>query len=115
MILLSGITVRDELKQRIKSEVASLLVPPKLVILQIGSNEESNIYINQKKKFGESVGIMVVHKVCEDDVNEDEFISIIEGFNKDSAVTGIIVQLPIPKNLNKSKILNPKFQISLNI
>jgi methylenetetrahydrofolate dehydrogenase (NADP+)/methenyltetrahydrofolate cyclohydrolase len=106
MILLSGIQVRDKLKERLKIKVASLDVLPKLVIFQVGENKESDIYINHKKKFGEELGIVVEHKKFPDDVKEDEVVGVIQSYNKDSKVGGIIVQLPMPKHLNRSKILN---------
>lgn len=106
MILLSGIQTRDFLKERLVEEIGLLAVKPKLVILQIGDNEESNVYIRQKKNFGESMGVVVEHKKFPVDVKEEEVIETIESDNKDSGVGGIIVQLPIPKNLNLSRILN---------
>jgi methylenetetrahydrofolate dehydrogenase (NADP+)/methenyltetrahydrofolate cyclohydrolase len=106
MILLSGIQVRDRLKEQLKKEVASLDVLPKLVILQIGDNKESDIYINQKKNFGEELGIEVEHKKFEENTKEKDLIEKIQQYNKDNSVGGIIVQLPIPKHFNQSKILN---------
>ncbi|MDQ5969090.1 MAG: Bifunctional protein FolD [Patescibacteria group bacterium] len=106
MILLSGIQTRDFLKERLVEEIGLLPVKPKLVILQIGDNEESNVYIKQKKNFGEKLGIVVEHKKLSSDVKEQEVIDIIDRDNKDNEVGGIIVQLPIPKNLNISNILN---------
>lgn len=106
MILLSGIQVRDELKKQLAEKVISLKNMPRLVILQIGDNQESNLYIGQKKKFGEELGIVVEHKKFPDDVKEDEVVAVIQSYNKDSKVGGIIVQLPMPKHLNQSKILN---------
>lgn len=106
MILLSGIQTRDFLKERLVEEIGFLPVKPKLVILQIGDNEESNVYIKQKKNFGEKLGIVVEHKKLSSDVKEQEVIDIIDKDNKDNEVGGIIVQLPIPKSLNISNILN---------
>jgi len=106
MILLSGIQVREALKNQLKETTSLLDILPKLVILQIGDNKESDIYIKQKKKFGQELGIVVEHKVYREDIKESEIITEIESYNKDNEVGGIIVQLPIPKQLNRSKILN---------
>ena len=106
MILLSGIQVREALKNQLKETTSLLDILPKLVILQIGDNKESDIYIKQKKKFGQELGIIVEHKVYKEDIKESEIIAEIESYNKDNEVGGIIVQLPIPKQLNRSKILN---------
>ncbi len=106
MILLSGKETRDFLKKQLLEEVGGLLIKPKLVIFQIGDNEESNVYIKQKKIFGESLGIEVVHKKFPDDVGEDELINNIEAYNQNEKISGIIFQLPVPKNINLHKILN---------
>lgn len=106
MILLSGIQVRDELKKQLAEKVVSLKNMPRLVILQMGDNQESNLYIGQKKKFGEELGTVVEHKKLPDDIKEDEVVAVIQSYNKDNKVGGIIVQLPMPKHLNQSKILN---------
>jgi len=106
MILLSGIQVREALKKQLKEATSLLVVLPKLVILQIGNNKESDIYIRQKKKFGQELGIIVEHKVYEENTKEGEIVAEIESYNKDEKIGGIIVQLPIPKHLNCSKILN---------
>ena len=74
--------------------------------MQVGDNNESNIYIEQKKKFGLEIGVEVEHKKCDVNINEDELVKIIEKYNEDSGVGGIIVQLPIPENLDCSRILN---------
>lgn len=106
MILLSGKETQEQLKKQLKNEVAVLDVSKKLVILQVGNNNESNIYINQKKKFGEEVGILVEHKRFEEKIKEADLIGVIEVCNKDKDVGGIIIQLPIPKHLDQSKIFS---------
>lgn len=106
MILLSGIEAQGFFKEELMKEIGFLIKKPKLVILQIGDNEESNVYIRQKKNFGEKIGVMVEHKKFSIDVKEEELIETITHNNNDNEVSGIIVQLPIPKNLNLSNILN---------
>ena len=106
MILLSGKEVRESLIRGLKEKIGRFQKIPKLVILQIGDNEQSNVYIKQKKKFGEDLGVIVEHRKCPNDIGENEVIELINSYNKDSEVGGIIIQLPISKNLNQSKILN---------
>jgi len=106
MILLSGKEVQDDIKKKLKEKIGGLTSVPKLVIIQVGENEQSGIYINRKKKFGEELGITVEHKKFQEAVTEEEIIQEIEKDNQDESVGGIIVQLPIPKNLNLSRVLN---------
>jgi methylenetetrahydrofolate dehydrogenase (NADP+)/methenyltetrahydrofolate cyclohydrolase len=109
MILLSGKTVRDELKKQLSERVGRLSSVPELAIIQIGVSPESYTYVEQKKKFGQSVGINVRHLLFDEDVAEEVIISKIEELNHLPEIGGIIVQLPIPKNLNKRKILDSIF------
>lgn len=106
MKILSGIIVRDALKEKLIKKINSLKVIPRLVILQVGQKEESNIYIKQKKNFGQSLGIEVEHQIFPDNVTEDDLISFIKKLNDNQKVCGIILQLPIPKTLNSSRIIN---------
>lgn len=109
MILLSGKTVRDELKKQLSERVGRLSSVPELAIIQIGVSPESYTYVEQKKKFGQSIGINVRHLFFDEDVAEEVIISKIEELNHLPEIGGIIVQLPIPKNLNKRKILDSIF------
>ncbi len=106
MLLLSGKEVQEYLKGELKKKIEYLGVVPKLVILQIGDNEQSNVYIKRKKKLGEELGVTVEHKKFEENIEEENLLKNIEKYNQDKTVGGIIVQLPVPKNLNKPDILN---------
>lgn len=78
----------------------------KILIINIGSNDSSRIYINQKVKLCEAIGIEVIVVNLEAKVTTDDVIKIIENGNKDPLISGIFVQIPIPKNLEKDRILN---------
>ncbi len=106
MIILSGKTVRDELKIKLLEEIKRLPSVPELVIIQVGNNPDSIAYITQKKIFGESLGIPVHHKSFKEECSEGEILESIRVFNKDICVTGIIVQLPLPKHINQRKVLD---------
>lgn len=105
-MILSGLTVRDILKDKLISKISTFSSVPELAIIQIGDNLESDTYINQKKKFGQSIKIPVHHFKFEESDSEGKIISQIEKLNDLNKIGGIIVQLPIPKNLNRQKILN---------
>ncbi len=108
MKLLEGKTIRDEIKKDLEIQIKALKqrgILPALLIIQIGHNPASNIYIQNKKEFGSTIGVNIIHKKFKEDITEKEILDYIEEINNDSDVHGIIVQLPIPNNLNKSNIL----------
>lgn len=111
MILLDGKKLRDMTADRLKDEVAeavstSGVSQPQLAILQVGDLAESNSYIAQKKLFAEKIGAKVLHIVHPDKISEDDLIAEIQKLNRDEKVHGIIVQLPIPAELNKQNIID---------
>ncbi len=79
---------------------------PKMVIIQIGDLEESNTYIKNKKMFGIKIGAIIEHKKYLAKVSEKEVMSDIKRYNADPNVHGIMVQLPIPNNLDSTEILD---------
>ncbi len=85
---------------------AKYSITPGLCIILVGDNFASTVYVKNKIKKAQSLGIEV-HKVhLETQVSEDELIKVIQKFNLDPSVHGIIVQLPLPEHINKNKVLN---------
>lgn len=105
-LILDGIIARKQHERELSSFVSKLVRKPKLVIVQIGDDEGSNLYIKQKKKCGITVGIDVEHEKVNSDIVFDELKKIIEQKNTDESVSGIIVQLPIPAHLEKQKVID---------
>jgi methylenetetrahydrofolate dehydrogenase (NADP+)/methenyltetrahydrofolate cyclohydrolase len=109
--ILDGKKVRDSLAEKLREKIAKLGKKPKLVIFQVGNDERSSTYIRQKKIFGEKMGFSVEHIQFDTNIEENEFISKIGEKNADENVTGIIVQMPLPENLNPVRItdaISPK-------
>lgn len=102
--ILSGLVVRDALRETLADEVRQFSVAPKLVIIQVGDREDSNVYIKQKVKFGESIGALVLHKNLDEEITEDKLKKEIEIYNTDNSVSGIIVQLPLPLHIDRMVI-----------
>lgn len=105
MKIIDGKRIQESIRAELNKRVEGLSIKPTLVIIQIGDNSASNIYIQNKKKFGLTVGIEVTHKKYKEDVSEKELLNDIGIFNNDASIHGIIVQLPIPKHLNQRIIL----------
>ena len=110
-MILDGKALRDKIAEELKAEVEKLDQKPELVIFQIGDVAQSNTYIGQKVKYGEKIGVVVNHKRLPEDVPQHELIKEIQLENENENVNGIIVQLPIPKHLDKdeaAEAIDPK-------
>lgn len=106
MKILDGKKVRDIISLKIKDELNKIKAKPKLVIIQVGDDERSTIYVRQKKIFGEKLGFEVEHINLDKDIKEEDLISKIEVLNSEETVNGIIVQLPLPKSFDVYKVLD---------
>lgn len=104
--ILYGKPVREELKETLKNKVSSLSKVPVLTIVQVGNRDDSNVYIKNKQKFGEEIGVKVILKKYGDNISEMDLINEIRTINKDDSVDGIIVQLPLPGGFNSEKIID---------
>ena len=110
MKILDGKTVRDYIANKIKIELTRFKAKPKLVIIQVGNDERSSVYVKQKKIFGEKLGFEVEYIQLDKPkgdikVFERDIISRIESFNSNKFINGIIIQLPLPKNIDPLKII----------
>ena len=113
MILLSGIEIRNNKRDNLRSKIEGIkkkyddkFTPPTLVIFQIGDNTSSVVYIEQKKKFADYIGAQVLHIKLPELIEERDVIEEINNYNIDDTVHGIIVQLPLPKHLSVHNITN---------
>lgn len=91
---------RDENESEIKKIISSNSLELKLVIVQLGNDASSNSYINSKLKACDRCGIKTELLKFEINTTQDELLRIIEKLNKDSSVTGILVQFPLPTHIN---------------
>lgn len=110
-LILDGKIVRDQIAESLNSQISLLTSRPKLVIIQVGDNPESNTYIGQKIKFGEKVGAPADLIKFPQTATQNQVASKIIELNKDKEVHGIIVQMPIPQSLDKDaliELINPK-------
>jgi methylenetetrahydrofolate dehydrogenase (NADP+)/methenyltetrahydrofolate cyclohydrolase len=106
MKILDGKKVRDFIAEKIKLKLKKLGEKPKLIIIQVGDDERASVYVKQKKNFGEKLGFFVEHILFDKKISEEELISRIEFLNSDKTTNGIIVQLPLPKNIDTLKIVD---------
>ena len=106
MIILDGKSIKNQILDNIRLEVIKLKDRPKLVVIQVGDDPASGVYVNQKKKMAKYVGYNFEHIKLPESVLEDEVIEIIDKLNEENGVDGILVQMPLPNHLNSKIIQN---------
>ena len=114
-LLLDGKKLADELKQEIANEVSSIVSsgkrPPHLAAILVGNDGGSETYVGHKVKSCEQVGFQSTLLRFANTVTEEEILKEVEKLNKNAAIDGFIVQLPVPKHIDADKIImaiNPK-------
>jgi len=109
MILIDGKKIAAELREELKKEVSSLKTKynkvPGLSVILIGDLTPSQIYVKNKEKFANEVGLKSEVIKYPDSVKEKVILDKISELNNDDSVSGILVQLPLPKHINKQKII----------
>ena len=103
--IINGILVRDSKEKELLEKIEKLDTKLTLVVISVGDNQASKIYINAKEKMAKRIGYNFIN-LHFDYIEEKSLIKKIKDLNDDFKVTGIIVQLPLPDYLNKNKILN---------
>lgn len=104
--IMDGKDLSIKIKDELKSEINSFISKPSLVVIQVGVDAASDVYVSSKKKAALEVGIDFKHLKYEENITEDILIDKINELNKDNNVDGILVQLPLPKQINEKKIIN---------
>lgn len=106
--IIDGKQIASEVKSQLKAEVEILKekgIFPSLAVILAGDNPASQIYVKNKIKSCEEVGIKSLSFTFDSSVTEQQLIETIEALNDDKTVDGILVQLPLPKGLNEEKVL----------
>lgn len=104
--IMDGLTISLKIKEEIKKEIINNKYTPTLCVIQIGDNKASNVYIKNKMKACEDVGIKFEHIKFNETISEELVINEIKRLNNDISVNGILVQLPLPQGFNEGNIIN---------
>ena len=109
MFKIDGKKVAAELRSELKKKVAELKskhnTVPVLTVILVGEDTESKIYVKNKEKFAKEVGMNSEALRYPADLEEKTLLNKIEELNKDDNVSGILVQLPLPKHIDKRKVI----------
>ena len=97
--------LRKSLKQRIDKRLANGLRNPGLAVILVGNDPASEVYVRNKRKGCEEVGIESTAYDLAADTSEEKLLSLIDELNENSAIDGILVQFPVPEHINTETII----------
>ncbi len=112
--LIDGKAIAAQIKEELKEQVTALKEQGRevsLAVIQVGEDKASSVYVNNKKKACEYIGIRSLSYHLPEEVSEEELLKLINTLNQDDAVNGILVQLPVPKHIDEDRVIkaiNPK-------
>lgn len=105
-MLIDGKKIRNEKIQELKNSLKGINEKLGLAVVQVGEDAASSVYVKQKEKLALELGYKFIHEKLDEKINEDELIQIVNKLNNDDSIHGIIVQLPLPKHIDETKVIN---------
>ena len=106
--LIDGKRISQEIKDELKEKVASYKAEGKeiaLAVIQVGNDPASSVYVRNKKRACEYIGIRSLSYELPEETTEEELLVLIDKLNKDDSVNGILLQLPVPDHIDDNKII----------
>ncbi len=105
-IILDGKKLRDKIFENLKQKLNNMSEKPTLAVILVGDDPASQIYVRNKKKTAENLGIYSIVINYPADISENILLDKIQELNNDNKITAILVQLPLPKHIDKFKIID---------
>ena len=109
-VLMDGKSLSNKIRKQIKDEVefikGEIGLVPGLAVVLVGEDPASQIYVRNKEKACEEVGFTSRKIVLPENIIEEELLSVIDELNNDNTIHGILVQLPLPKHIDKDKVID---------
>jgi methylenetetrahydrofolate dehydrogenase (NADP+)/methenyltetrahydrofolate cyclohydrolase len=103
--IIDGKAIAAEIENEVAAEIKERGLKPRLDVVLVGENEASKVYISRKSVACERVGIKSVQHRLAEGTTEPQLLELVERLNNDPEVTGILVQLPLPKQIDENKII----------
>jgi methylenetetrahydrofolate dehydrogenase (NADP+)/methenyltetrahydrofolate cyclohydrolase len=108
--LIKGTEIREKILEEIQAEVDKLKeehgVVPGLVTILVGEDPASISYVTAKIKTAKRLGFKEIQDTQPEDISERDLLALVDKYNKDDTIHGILVQLPLPKQIDEKKVLN---------
>lgn len=104
--ILDGKKIANKIRGELAKKVKENELKPNLAVILCGNNEASKIYVNIKSRYCKEVGIDFQEYYLSEDVSEKELLELIEKLNNDKNINGILVQYPVPKQIDLQKVAN---------
>lgn len=105
-MLLDGKAIRNRIEETLKLKIRNFKEAPCLVVVMVGNNTASEVYVRNKLKACERVGIKAVVKKFPETITEKELLEVIVKENGDPKVNGLLVQLPLPVHIDRENIMS---------
>lgn len=105
-IIIDGKRIANEILDHLAKEIESSKAEVCLQVIQVGNNQASSVYVRNKERAAERVGIKTVTTKLDESISQPELIDIIHQINKDQSVNGLLIQLPLPEHLDVDQILH---------
>ena len=96
--------IKDELKEKV-AEYKAQGIEITLAVIQVGNNPASTVYVGNKKKACDYIGIRSLAYELEENITEEELLNLIKDLNNKDDVDGILVQLPLPEHISEKKVI----------
>lgn len=106
-MIIDGKIIAESIKKELKKEVIKLQnkgITPGLAVIMAGNDKASEIYVSKKEKICEEIGIYSEKYLLSENISQSELENLIETLNKKAIINGILVQLPLPKNVDEFAI-----------
>ena len=107
--LIDGKKFADNLCNKIAEEVTKLKdknITPGLAVVRVEGDPASAVYVNMKAKKTKEVGMYSVTKILDKNTTQDDLLKVVKKLNNDKSINGILVQLPLPKQINADSVIN---------
>ncbi len=104
--LIDGKLISTQIKDELRDKVANENLKACLAVIQVGDDPASSVYVGNKKKGCAYIGIESQSFELPYETTQEELLELIDKLNKDDAVNGILVQLPLPKSIDEKKVIN---------
>lgn len=105
MNIIDGKAVSQSVKERVRDEIAEKGLKIGLAVIIVGNNQASRVYVNNKKKACEFCGITSYEYALPEETTEEQLLELVETCNADKNINGILVQLPLPSQINEKTVI----------